>query len=49
MFNRNVMWLFDLIFGKKIDPKAEVEKELIAKYGTDWHRYDGIIHWTKVR
>ena len=43
------MWLFDLIFGKTIDPKAEAEKELTAKYGKDWHKYDGVIHWTKIR
>jgi hypothetical protein len=42
-------WLFDLIFGRRIDPKAEVEKELTAKYGRDWHKYDGVIYWTKIR
>jgi hypothetical protein len=43
------MWLLDLIFGRRIDPKAEVEKELTSKYGKDWHRYDGIIHWVRLR
>lgn len=43
------MWLFDLIFGRRIDPKAEAERELTEKYGADWHKYDGIIHWTKIR
>lgn len=37
-------WLFDLIFGKRIDPKAEAEKELTAKYGEKWWKYDGVIH-----
>jgi hypothetical protein len=43
------MWLLDLIFGRTIDAKAESEREMIAKYGKDWHRYDGIIHWVKLR
>jgi hypothetical protein len=43
------MWLLDLIFGKTIDAKAEVEKELTEKYGKDWHKYDGVIHWTKIK
>lgn len=43
-----IMWIFDLIFGKKIDPKAEVEREMTAKYGEDWHRYDGVIHWRRI-
>ena len=43
------MWLFDLIFGRTINPKAESEMELIAKYGNDWHKYDGVIHWTKIK
>ena len=44
-----IMCLFDLISGKKIDSKAEVEREMTAKYGKDWHRYDGVIHWTRIR
>ncbi len=43
------MWLFDLILGKRIDPKAESEKELTEKYGEKWWKYDGVIHWTRIR
>jgi len=43
------MWLFDLIFGRTINPKAEAEMELISKYGKNWHKYDGVIHWIIIK
>lgn len=43
------IWIFDRIFGRRINPKAETEKELVARYGPDWHRYDGTIHWVVLR